>query len=199
MERLVGPLAYLRVSHPTKALIDFIIPIILALIVFLVRFSSSETTGLLTEDGLLRLSIPLLGALSGFYIAALTAISAFPIASLDREMPGDRLGLLGANTERNPTRRKFLSMMFGYLAFLSISLFLVCMFAIYLKSAISGAKEIEISGISFGECIPWIGLFAFLFMLFNLVSVTLLSIYYLSDRIHREELSLEGGPEPKIR
>ncbi|KRA63540.1 MULTISPECIES: hypothetical protein [Rhizobium/Agrobacterium group] len=203
MKNLVGPLLYLRVWHPTKLLIDFIMPLAAATAIFLLRFFYYPSTGLLSSDGLLSLLVPLLGALAGFYIAALTAVSAFPIASLDREMPGDRIKILGKNTTNNPTRRQFLSLQFGYLAFTSILLFTVSLFSTYLKKPISIIKEFTVTEIKIGNIFPWISLYIILFILFNLISVTFFSLYYLSDRIHRFEPELEGGPDskesPKVR
>lgn len=199
MERLIGPLQYLRVIHPAKVFIDLAAPLLFATIVFILRFISSDTTGLLINNGLLSLLIPLLGALSGFYIAALTAVSAFPIPSLDRSMPGDKILIMGRVNTTNPTRRKFLSMMFGYLAFVSIALFLLCLFSIYLRIPIGYISSWEIGSFSIGILIKWFSLYIILFCVFNLISVTLLALYYLSDRIHHEENALEGGPKPRVR
>lgn len=195
MIRLVGPLLYLRVWHPTKFFIDFILPLAAASAVFSLRYFNYESTGLLSKDGLLNLLVPLLGALSGFYIAALTAVSAFPISSLDREMPGDKISILFKPTDKNPTRRQFLSLQFGYLSFISIFLFVISMLSLYLSNPISHMKNAAVYGLEIGSLLPWLFLFLILFMLFNLVSVTFFSIYYLSDKIHRFEPELRGGPD----
>jgi hypothetical protein len=196
MNRLVGPLRYLRMTHPTKVFIDLILPLLLASILFSARITTADSAGLVSRTGLLELLIPLLGALSGFYIAALTAVSAFPIESLDKPMPGDPITIIGElQPKKNPTRRQFLSVMFGYLAFSSICLFLICVFSIYLKPMITSLSQMD-----FIKWMQWPILLFILFWLFNIICVTFFAIYYLSDRIHQSDATLRGGPdEPKIR
>ncbi len=201
MNRLTGPLLYLRVWHRTKFIIDILIPASLAALVFCVRIFFYDSTGLLKSDGLLNLIIPLLGALAGFYIAALTAVSAFPITSLDNKMPGDLIRVLGTDNRENPTRRQFLSLQFGYLSFMSISLFSISVFSVYMRPTLEFIKGLNLNKFEVGVVSSWIALFILLFCIINLISVTLFSIYYLSDRIHQYEPKLQGGPDeqgPKV-
>src|SRR5262249_16773566 len=103
----------------------------------------------------------------------------------DRPMEGDpprlRQKFRGEWIERQLTRRQFLCFLFGYLAFLTllisigaiavnivrpslISLIVAKHWAVYLK---------------FGS------LFLFLFVFWNLVTTTLVGLFYLTDRMHR--------------
>jgi hypothetical protein len=185
-------------SHPTKYAIDLWFPLVVAMIVVGTRFSFYSTPGVSGSEGLLSLLIPLLGALAGFYIAALTAVSAFQMDSLDRPMPGDSIKFLGDVAQTtNPTRREFLALQFGYLSFLSLICFVVCIAGTYLNVPFQKIYLIRIGEWAFGEFVAWIFLFLFVFLISNLISVTLFSIYYLSDRIHRYEPILKS--EPRIR
>lgn len=202
MKRLVGPLRYLRIWHSTKAIIDIFFPATATLLLVSLRFVFYETPGISGSEGLLSLLIPLLGALSGFYIAALTAVSAFPMESLDRPMPGDTIVILGRNSgSENPTRREFLALQFGYLSFLSLITFIICIIGTYINTPFQCIYHIELHKLAIGHGLSWLFLVIFIFLIANLISVTLFSIYYLSDRIHRYEPTLEGGPtsEPRVR
>jgi hypothetical protein len=196
MKRLIGPLRYLRLWHSSKAVVDIWLPLVFAIAITFVRYSFYVSPGLTGNDGLLSLLIPLLGALSGFYIAALTAISAFPIASLDHPMPGDQIVVLGEDSSgENPTRRQFLALQFGYLSFLSIFSFIVCVLGTYLQLPFICISHLKFMDFKLGIVLSWLGLLFIVFIISNLISVTIFSIYYLSDRIHRHEPTLEGGPD----
>lgn len=199
MKLLFGPFSYLLLFHKTKFIIDLVLPMGFTICIFGIRFYFYESTGLQSENGLFKLTIPLVAALSGFYIAALTAISAFPIKSLDEPMPGDKIATLFVKSKNNPSRREFLSLQFGYLACVSILLFLTCTLSIYLENFIALTNGFVILSFDVGQFLKWISLFIVLFFLFNLLTVTLLSVYYLSIKIHEFEPETTGGPIPKVR
>jgi len=68
----------------------------------------------------------LMGILVGFYIASLTAVSSFTNENLDQVMKGRSPTLVstrqGKQIKENLTRRRFLAVLFGYCAALSILL-----------------------------------------------------------------------------
>src|SRR5690606_6977027 len=86
-------------------------------------------TNLLNPKGIITQSTELLKMLIGFYIAALAAVSTFPGQNLDQNFSGSKMILtvrrMGKKKTKNLTRREFLSYLFGYLAFLSIWLFIL--------------------------------------------------------------------------
>ncbi|MFG6571640.1 hypothetical protein ACGYLO_08550 [Sulfitobacter sp. 1A13353] len=123
----------------------------------------------------------LMGVLVGFYIAALAAVTSFPNKNLDNLMAGRSTSLrekCGRGVEE-VSRRRFLSILLGYCAFLSILIFL----------AGSVSSAISIKPIYKGWCVEliksayWI---IYTWMISSLGTITLLCLHYLIDRMHRE-------------
>lgn len=127
----------------------------------------------------------LMGILVGFYIAALAAVSSFTNENLDQVMKGRAPTLTairkGQKIKETLTRRRFLAVLFGYCATLSIFLY------------ISGVFYLRLSFI--GLDLPWVQtplqiakLFAwgvYTWMISSLLVVTLLGLHYLVERMHR--------------
>ena len=97
-----------------------------------------------------------MGILIGFYIAALAAVSSFRNDTLDRELSGRPVKLVnarqGKKKEEILTRRRFLAVLFGYCAVLSICLYIAgsveTHFAIgekaepWLRQALTAGREV---------------------------------------------------------
>lgn len=193
MIRLFGPLLYLRVWHPTKFIIDIVLPISFASLITYLQVVSSGEPRLIGDESISMLSLPLLGALSGFFIAALTAVSAFPMNTLDEEMPGDKIVWYNKTTS-NPSRREFLSLQFGYLAYISLILFTISVIINYLSSYQFVLPFKKLNCPDFVAFLHWLATFLYLFVILNIVFVTVFSVYYLSIKIHEEPTKLSGGP-----
>jgi hypothetical protein len=129
--------------------------------------------------------LPTLQILPGFYIAALAAIATFPRNLMDQEIAGVKLYLdaveNGMAAKRSLTRRHFLCYLFGYLCFLS--LWLVC-FGCLLEVAPPTAFLAPDKRI-YGE---WFFFVLFLFSFVQMLVLTLLALFYLSDRMHWKSL-----------
>lgn len=87
----------------------------------------------------------------------------------------------GERAERTLTRRRFLCLLFGYLSLLSLMLalfgaVLVCAHPKHFLSALLLPCWLDVVHLSFSA------LFGFFFM--QLISLTMLGLFYLSDRIH---------------
>ena len=123
--------------------------------------------------------------LPGFYIAALAAIATFQAPTMDTALDGRAATLKssehGIDSERKLTRRRFLCLLFGYLSFLSLILALLGNLPGSVHPLLLFSKEVvwEWGNLCRGVCL---GLFGLFFM--QLVSLTLLGLFYLSDRIH---------------
>lgn len=191
MIRLFGPLLYLRVWHFTKFIIDIVVPAAFTFVFMALTAVLDIDVAVLGPDGIVTSSLPLLGALSGFYIAALTAISAFTGERLDAAMPGDKICWHGGG--QNPSRRQFLSLQFGYLAYIAIILFCIGIFGGVLSQNIT-LPQIEVFSFRLDIAAGNAFLLLAVLMIFNLVSVTIFSIYYLAIKLHEDENTLSGGP-----
>ncbi|WP_018319316.1 hypothetical protein [Bradyrhizobium sp. WSM2793] len=123
--------------------------------------------------------------LTGFFIAALAAVATFGKQEMDDPMPGEPPVRLEhkVNTEtyfENLSRRRFLSFLFGYMAFLTLALYIVG-YVFSLPTNIGWLRPRRIGGrpsSGFSGALTW-------FALANLLSNTLLGLFYLTDRIHR--------------
>jgi len=182
---LLFPLRYLKIYHEDKYWFDWVFPLVLTSIVLLVHFSIPSGLSLAGGDGLVKALNPLIQVLTGFYVAALAVIATFQNSDIDKLMKGDPPEVFeprGAeDVSVKLTRRRFLSYMFGYLAFVSFVLY--GMGVVILMSA-GYVTHIPPSSLYWGKTIG-IGLFSFAF--FNLVITTLLGLYYLTYKIHLKD------------
>jgi hypothetical protein len=186
ISRLLQPLDYLRIEHPAKRKYDYIVPLAIAIPVSAWFTFAPMRPSIFGHTGLLAGINGLLQILTGFYIASLAAIATFNKRSMDLPMSGDppRLDTIerGIHLTIELTRRRFLCMMFGYLAFLSLSLYLIGIWAIL---SVDSIKAI----FPFSWYSPLRNLFvlSYLVIFSNMIVTTLLGLYYMADRIHRHD------------
>lgn len=183
LNTLFAPLKYLRARNRHKLVWDWIIPSLLATGGVLCLLLLPKPIAILGEHGLVYWVNELLQVLIGFYIAALAAIASFDRDALDQKIEGDGVFLLDSSDDGEErtflTRRAFLSLMFGYLSLLSIVLYCVGLAASLLHSNIQLIDS---------DVIPWLrGIFLFAYGLFfaQMLTITLVALFYLADRIHR--------------
>ncbi|WP_143103469.1 hypothetical protein [Albimonas pacifica] len=127
----------------------------------------------------------LVGILVGFYIAALAAVSSFSNENLDQLMKGRAPTLIsvrqGAEIKETLTRRRFLSILFGYCASLAIILYV---FGVIQTHIVVILPDIEWVKWAFGalRMLAW-GIYVWIIS--SLLVVTLLGLHYLVERMHR--------------
>jgi hypothetical protein len=192
IRRLLQPLDYLRIEHPTKRKYDLWIPLAIA-----VPFGSwlSFAPGppnIFGNGGLLPNAGGLLQILAGFYIASLAAVATFNKPSMDLPMPGDppTLTLIERGHLRRVSlsRRRFLSVMLGYMAFISLLLYIVG-----LLSIVSAGSVKQIVPKAYYLSLRATFVFSYTLCASNLFITTLLGLYYMADRIHRPD-ARDVGP-----
>ena len=195
VRQLAVPLKYLRIQSgetwaESKAVYDFAFPIILTAAsagfcwLLGVPLSVSKLTGL--SDGLSTL----LALLIGFYMAALAAVATLQRDGLDQPLKGDPAKLRnGDNDDGTPkykelSYRQFISYLFGYLSFLSLILYVALLVLSKVWPIITMKWNLWLCG---ADIIPLIlepGLFlAVVFSMWQLLIVSLLGIYFLSERL----------------
>lgn len=186
--RLLRPLDYLRIVHPDKRRYDVVVPAFAAALLTLLCFLLLAPNRILGREGLITVFTQLLQILSGFYIASLAAIATFNRPSMDEEMLGETPTLVGlthpAAGPEKMTRRQFLSFLFGYLAFLSIALYLVGALANLVLPGLGVSLGFELHDL-LGTWVRWAAVYLYLFAVANLLVTTMLGLYYMTDRIHR--------------
>lgn len=185
MKQLFSPLNYLRIRRRTvKVWLDWYVPGLMSLCFLLVTLLLPFELNIFGDDGVVDQFSELWKLLIGFYIAALAAVSTFPSAALDQGVSGGEASL---KTKRNGkrikialSRRRFLSYLFGYLAFMSIVIFisgeLASFVAVNLGNYLGETQRI---------CMKYTALLIYIFWSFNMLVTTLLGLHYLTDRIHR--------------
>ena len=132
-------------------------------------------------DQVVSSATTLMGVLVGFYIAALAAVTSFPNEHLDNPMAGRSTTLIDGSgkLDKQISRRRFLSILLGYCAFMSILIFLAGSFsaAISVKATY---HNLFVSWLATGYSV------VYTWMISSLGIITLLCLHYLIDRMHRE-------------
>ena len=198
IKRLFSPLAYFRIRHTddkgynlfksVKVWYDFYIPLFVAFAITIVLFCYSIPFSFFSENGVVKQFSQMLSFLAGFYITALAAIASFDRKDLDSPTKGTPLKIYKSATnprtdspfgDHTLTRREYLCMLFGYLAFMSINLFLA--------GVLSELFHPLVVGLVYNHpFIRFAFLFAYLYFLSHIIVTTFIGIFYLSDRIHQE-------------
>ncbi|SMH60494.1 hypothetical protein SAMN02982994_5529 [Azospirillum lipoferum] len=180
------PMRYLRISHPEKKVYDIILPIIFVITGLGIYNALPVKPPLLGDNGVLKDFKDVLTLLIAFFVAALAAIATFQRPGLDEVMKGSNPPSIPVYQYSRKwwkplTRREFLCHLFGYLSFLSLILFvtitIVKISSPSLKQVVEPHSYILIKNIFIALFSGGIG---------HLLVTTMLALYYLTDRIHRE-------------
>lgn len=187
---LAAPLGYWRVHHPVKKQWDFVLPLIGAVaLTGLVVFLPNAPSAFGPAGYIVGLQ-NLYAILGGFFVAALTLVATADSKSLSSRLAGFPATTFG--TETAPiTRRRFLCLLFGYLAFSSFALYVIGFFAGMLApsfGAILGDQA------SWWLSLVFLGLYNF--WLCHTFVATLVGLYYFTDRLQRPDVTLEHGHDP---
>lgn len=185
---LFTPLNYLRIKHSSKKWFDYIYPISISLIIYLIFTFSPLSINLIGDKGLIPGINGLLQILIGFYIAALAAVSTFGGAHIDKELSGEKATLKVSRAGEDKTivltRRKFISYLFGFLSFTSIVLYFLGLISTLLAVPLETYLS-SFSKFSFYNVIQDTFILIYSFIFASLMVNTLLGLHYLTDRIHR--------------
>lgn len=183
--RLLRPLLFLYIQYEGIGKYRWVYPLIWISLLFfyILLFPITLSDKIAVLNNLILSTFTILTILPGFYIAALAAIATFKASTMDVPLDGKDMLLHTRESDRciiKLTRRRFLCLLFGYLSFLSL---ILCLFCLILKIA----SPIIIIKFFFSQIAPYLNIifvlvYGFFFM--QLISLTLLGLFYLSDRIH---------------
>jgi hypothetical protein len=113
---------------------------------------------------------------------------------MDKRMDGDSpvltLDWLGQTAPETLTRRRFLCFLFGYLSFCSIFLYFCG-----IGANLIAAPAAQMIPVRYAFAIKWSFACIYLFVLYNLISTTLLGLYYMTERIHRPSAEFVSAPQ----
>lgn len=179
--KLLTAFSFFRLRSDDIIFFQFVYPTIMSVAMLLAHRLLSGSYVTIKLESFVGSATTLMGVLIGFYIAALAAVTSFPNESLNSIMSGraptiqERVG-----SERvKLTRRRFLSILLGYCAFLSIFIFVLGSISVAVDIASNvpkAAREIAVG-------VWWM---FYTWLLASLLTVTMLCLHYLIERMHRE-------------
>jgi len=185
--KLFTPLSFLRLKNRDLVLFQWVAPSITALLLYFFVFNPFSSNFTFHNGQLFEDINQLVGVLVGFYIAALAAVATFPNNTLDVALKGlpTTLRVKRANkaTEETITRRRYLTIVFGYCAFVSIIVFI---FGVFQNNV--SIKRTALAHIYYDLNIMFfnIVLFVYFWAISSLFYATLVGLHYLVDRMHRK-------------
>ncbi|WP_272582796.1 hypothetical protein [Providencia sp. PROV261] len=174
ISKLFTPISYVRISHPEKRYFDFVLPIITSVLITLVICFLPNKVNLIGKDSLVSVVNGILQILSGFYIASMAAVSTFQKDGMDDVMKGDPPTLKGDEL----TRRKFLSYLFGYLAFMSIMMYFAGGAIQLVQGNLGQFELLKASWLKIGL------VFIYISVICNIIYTTILGMCFMIDKMH---------------
>jgi len=187
-------LTYTRIKVPGRLRRDYLWPAAFSLLltaVLAIPTSLAVFPGLSLLAELVRVVTELLQLLAGFYIALLALVSTMSSTQLNELM--SKVELKVGDDWQTLSRRRYLAFLFGYLAFVCVSLYLVSSGSLIVADEV--ATVLGGLGLFMGWVLPVIGwtLFAvFTFAALHMFTITANGIRYLSFRLHIPEI--KQGP-----
>lgn len=190
---LTRPFSYLQITHPGYGIrvVNWVLPGGLSSVVVVLCVLFSVPIDVFGSAGFLSKVLGFVQSLPGFYIAALAAISTFNNSDMDKLMPGrppEAKIIYNGHLQSVPlTRRRMLSMLFSFLTAESLVLTLCAIGAMTLAQPIKDLMpEYLLGGFKVA--------FSFLYLTFlmQMFIVTMWGLYYLGERIHTPDPSIDG-------
>ncbi|WP_340263558.1 hypothetical protein [Sulfitobacter pontiacus] len=179
--KLLTAFSFFRLRSHDLRYFQYVFPTFAASVILLGYHLLSGEILVIKLDAFVSSATTLMGVLIGFYIAALAAVTSFPSESLNNIMSGDapKMKERWGGQDVALTRRRFLAILLGYCAFLSIFIFIL--------GSVSAA-------VNFGSDIPTVvkqlamgaWWFVYTWFLSSLLIVTMLCLHYLIERMHRD-------------
>jgi hypothetical protein len=188
---LASPLAYLRVRHPLKQVVDLWFPAVgaVASAAALLKWHDFNLFG---AAGLTVGVNGLVQILAGFFITSLAAIATFSgsVYRIDEVFDGEKAVLFGDVL----TRRRFLCLLYSYLALTSLMLYM------------AGAASIAAASTLHGEIVGWhrtairiVFGSAYFSVLGHILGTTLIGLIFLSGRIPSGDPPKRFVAAPRVR
>lgn len=189
-ESIFRPFDYLKIKWAhgkvSKKVLDIYIPLVIGVFIATLlcwiayKFPGSLKNPLkanIFDNEITYFMAGFLQTIPGFYIAALAAISTFSSTTMDEDM----VDPAPQKDNTNISRRFFLSQLFAYLSALSLLAYFITIVARYLSSLdiLVGCSKIVYLIIYFISTSLYVAIIS------QLIILTGLGLYYLGDRIHK--------------
>lgn len=179
-KQLFTAFSFYRLQGSDLRFFQYVYPTLLTVLMLVAYRVLSDGVIVIKLSEVVGSTTALMGVLVGFYIAALAAVTSFPNESLNSVMVGDAPKIRErAGNDRQPvTRRRFLSILLGYCAFLSI--FIYALGSVYASVSLAASVDVRVVAIL---TTVWWGFYTWISC--SLLVVTMLCLHYLIDRMHR--------------
>lgn len=176
-----SPLTFLAVRYPGGVALAWVTPAVLAIMVVGLVMLLDIDVPITGDDGILKAAISLFTVAGGFFVAALTVLITNDHNFLNGYFVGvNKPNIKGEKEEL--TRKRFLSLLFGYFSFASFSIVVACLlmtvYGDFFISIPQGALR------SIGSAVAG---FVGAFFAFQLFLLSLVGLHYLTDRLHRSD------------
>lgn len=185
--QLLRPISYMSIRDASKWKIDILLPIMFGIAVTLCIAALPVKVQMFGPTGLLTLLMGLLQILPGFYLTALAAVATFNRPDMDLLLPAPvptvQISVKGRPQNIELTRRRMLSMLFGYLTFISFTLYFLAVAA----QIIAPSTVFLIESKVLICALQYIFLLSFNSLLGQLIFITMFGLYQLSDRMHQPD------------
>lgn len=181
LSKMLTPINYVRISHAEKRVFDLWIPILLSIGTSIILYYLEKPINFINKDGLISVINGILQILSGFYIASMAAVATFQKDGMDSVMAGSPPTLKGIEL----TRRKFLTYLFGYLAFASILLYFIGGGLQLIAPTLHSIAWLNI------KLIKYIFVTIYIFFIMNILCTTILGMHFMIDRMHDDAKTLK--------
>ncbi|CRM13219.1 hypothetical protein [Pseudomonas sp. 58 R 12] len=188
LNQMLQPLSYLAIRHPQKWKVDWLFPVMIALVCTICSIGEGWVSDIYRAGGPISMLLGFFSSLPGFYIAALAAIATFGRNDIDNILPEPtptvKLVTRGENVLVKLTRRRFLAMLFAFLTCESIALVLYSVLFLSYGTAIADVELWDGSG---SKVIIIIMTFVYFTLLMQMLAATFWGLYYLGFKLHEPQ------------
>ncbi len=174
--QLSRPFSYLRIKHEDKWIYDWFLPLLLTAATITIIYLYIPLSKVGGNSGLIDRLAGFVSNLPGFFIAALAAVATFNKHDIDQLMANPpRIEILhhGNPLMVEMTRRRFLCVLFSYLTAISIFLVISANFGLLIEAPDN-----------YHVYLSWSSISVFMFFLWQMITATILGLYYLGERLH---------------
>jgi len=175
------PFLFLLITYPRSGVISWIIPIVLATATMAVFYFLPGEISVSGDDGFLERVITIMTISGGFFVTSLTVILTNESDIINSTFVGEGKPVISGENELL-TRKRFLSLLFGYISFVSFSVVGMISAALVASHSIKMALTDKVL-----EVLEYGSGFVLLVFLFQIFLFSMVGLHYLTDRLHRSD------------
>lgn len=175
------PFLFLRVVYPRYIVVSWLAPVLLSAIVMFIVYIMPGDIKVSGQGGFVERVITIMTISGGFFVTSLTVILTNESRIINSAFIGEKKPKIKGEDEYL-TRKRFLSLLFGYISFVSFLIVGLLSFALILSPSL----KLALTDSAY-EIIEYISGFVLLVFLFQVFLFSLVGLHYLTDRLHRAD------------